>query len=425
MERREAIYLDSIDGFEFERICQRMFERIYGCPVEDTPPTGDEGKDLLIHSPDGLIVVECKHQPQSSIGRPIVQKLHSAIIDSGARNGIIVTTGSIAKSAREYAERLRKTGIIIELYDRAILADMASRAGMIIVVDGMKVPVWSYDVSNKERFEKILANHLDGLYESYPARPSTMLQVQSRDIDLIPSYEITYRIDAVFETSVGVIHHERLPIGSFFIDGVRGSILKDVLSSFYSSIPTLLFPVDSVKEWHPNSTPFSIEISRVKEISSNEIIRRHSRLVRYYGRNNHSYSKECIPNTQQFTITSIRQLYFPLNRSRIVLKNTPIKFGYLEHPTGKIMVLDDHLNECGICGGAIKQNPFLCNVCGNPTHPKKIIDSHGFRCKGCGKIICRRCASYIPSFIFFKRVLCDSCIRGQPSTKIRKFSALG
>jgi restriction system protein len=425
MEEREEVYLDSVDGFEFERICQRILERIHKCNVEDTVPVGDEGRDLLIHSPRGLIVVECKHHPNSSIGRPVVQKLHSAVVSSNAKNGILITTGTFSKAAYEYAEKLRKMGVVIDLVDRAVLADMASKAGMMIVVDGQRVPVWTYDVSDKDRIEKMIADYLDRLYVSHPMKPSQLVKIHERDIDLIPIYEVRYGINAVFETNAGIIHQETLPDGRFFVDGERGSVLKPELTKFFSPLPIKLYPVNSMNEWNPNLRAFSVGTSQVKEIASSEIIRRHTRNnVGYTGRNNQSYVKTCVPNSRQFTITSIRQLYIPVNASRIQVLEKLYDLQYLEHPSGELRILNDDLRICGICGRSVPGNPILCNTCGTPVHPKSLFSAHSFRCGDCNKTLCRSCTVFVRKHLLFKHNLCRDCMSKYSSDKVRKYSSV-
>lgn len=102
--KRSTIYLNSIDGFEFEKVCRIIFSNLNYGYVESTPLVGDKGRDLIIHSNEGKILVECKHHPKSSIGRPVVQKLHSAVISEGAIKGIIVTTGTFSKDAILHAK---------------------------------------------------------------------------------------------------------------------------------------------------------------------------------------------------------------------------------------------------------------------------------------------------------------------------------
>ena len=95
------IYLHLLNGFEFEKLITELF-RLHGYNVVNMPYTGDAGRDIIIEKEDIRTLVECKHQ-KSAIGRPVVQKLHSAIVvDMKANQGILVTTGSFSKQAIEY-----------------------------------------------------------------------------------------------------------------------------------------------------------------------------------------------------------------------------------------------------------------------------------------------------------------------------------
>ena len=128
--KERTIYLDDIDGFEFERVCNDIFTNLKYGKVEETPLVGDEGKDLIIHDKRGKIVVECKHHPKSSVGRPVIQKLHSAVISEGAYKGIVVTTGTFSKQAVEHARKLSPP---IELIDKGILLDLATKVRTLLV----------------------------------------------------------------------------------------------------------------------------------------------------------------------------------------------------------------------------------------------------------------------------------------------------
>ena len=102
----EAVFLNSLDGFGFEAFCERLFGKSGWGKIERIGMVGDAGRDLIIHTSQGKIVVECKHQPRSSVGRPVVQKLHSDIISAGSKKGIIITTGKFSKQAIEYSKNL-------------------------------------------------------------------------------------------------------------------------------------------------------------------------------------------------------------------------------------------------------------------------------------------------------------------------------
>lgn len=103
----DQIFIDNLDGAGFEMLCAHIYERL-GYQVHNVRHTGDKGRDLIMRSPEGeLIVGECKHWAGGSIGRHIVQKLHSAAINENAQKALILRTrGSLTKSARDYIDGL-------------------------------------------------------------------------------------------------------------------------------------------------------------------------------------------------------------------------------------------------------------------------------------------------------------------------------
>jgi restriction system protein len=116
--------LEHLSSREFEEYCQVLLTCVYRCRVELTKRTGDEGRDLLVHKSSGLQVVECKHWPDGTVGRPAVQKLHSAVLTANSRQGAIITTGRFSKEAAIYARNLGN--VKIELIDASKLAHMIS-----------------------------------------------------------------------------------------------------------------------------------------------------------------------------------------------------------------------------------------------------------------------------------------------------------
>jgi restriction endonuclease Mrr len=79
------------------------------------------------------VVVECKHT--GTVGRPVVQKLHSAVATfefDGPKRGMVATTGRFTGPAVEYAERLRRNDdpYPIELIDGEDLREIADDIGL-------------------------------------------------------------------------------------------------------------------------------------------------------------------------------------------------------------------------------------------------------------------------------------------------------
>ena len=226
--------MDSVSGFEFERICKKILEKLGYGTVEQTPSVGDEGRDLIVHAGARTIIVECKHQPNSSIGRPVIQKLHSAVLSYNSNHGMVITTGTFSKAALVYADRLRRMGFKIDMVDRRVLADMCARAGLHLHVDGEKVPVWQYHVCNDDEFRANVSKHLDNMYVSHPNSPSELLGEIRREVSLESAYEVEYNVDEVYSTTVGVIYRDHSEDESFFLSG------NDAPYSRYAILPRVL-----------------------------------------------------------------------------------------------------------------------------------------------------------------------------------------
>ncbi|MCH7484631.1 MAG: restriction endonuclease, partial [Chloroflexi bacterium] len=129
---RDRVRLDALSGFEFEKFCAMVFDRLGYGRVENLPSVGDKGRDLIIHG-ERKIVVECKHQPKTAVGRPVIQKLHSAVVSERADGGWVVTSGGFTRQATEHADEIQASGIEFKLIDRAMLLDLADRAGIEIL----------------------------------------------------------------------------------------------------------------------------------------------------------------------------------------------------------------------------------------------------------------------------------------------------
>lgn len=94
--------LQRMDPIEFERYVGSLFRRM-GYRVEDTQASADEGVDLVLRRGRRLAVVQCKRY-QGSVGQPVVRDLYGAMMHAGAAEAYLVTTGTITRAARRWAE---------------------------------------------------------------------------------------------------------------------------------------------------------------------------------------------------------------------------------------------------------------------------------------------------------------------------------
>lgn len=88
---------------EFEIFCAEYLQYKGYKNVKVTQTTQDGGKDIIAYYNKYKYVVECKRY-KNTVGRPVIQKLHSAAITSNAI-GMVMTTGNYSKQAREYASQ--------------------------------------------------------------------------------------------------------------------------------------------------------------------------------------------------------------------------------------------------------------------------------------------------------------------------------
>ncbi|MCU5376176.1 restriction endonuclease [Bacillus cereus] len=111
-------HLEIMDPREFEYFVADFF-RSLGYKVQVTSGSNDGGKDIILHKGNEMKFVEVKRYTKSSIGRPFIQKLHSAIVDADAVGGYFVTLSHFNKNARIYAANKN-----IELIDGDSLINM-------------------------------------------------------------------------------------------------------------------------------------------------------------------------------------------------------------------------------------------------------------------------------------------------------------
>jgi len=418
--KKSTVYLDSIDGFEFEKLCENIFSTLNYGRIDQTPHVGDKGRDLIIHSNNGKILVECKHHPCSSIGRPVIQKLHSAVISEGAIKGIVVTTGTFSKEAISHVRGLKPP---IELIDRGVLYDLALRAGIELVTTSKKGTVYTFPIINNQLLESNLATYLNGYIISKPKRIKDLIQITKRSICLKPIYSLKYSINAEFSTTVGVIHSERSS-GALFLDGSSGNILDENISKYF-----LNTPMDELSNKDIGDIPlipFRFLSGSVKGTAIDYIINKHTRTVSYSGKTSRVYRKVCVPQKKDIYISDISQVYLPENDIVFILNGRNRNIKIADNGTPNFYVYQDDVHKCEICGINLRRQGMLCNDCGAICHSKSFFSSHSFYCKNCGKSICRNCANYFWKYLIIRTTVCNDCA-GQEiknGRKIKKYKSI-
>jgi restriction system protein len=243
----EVVKLDDMDGFEFQRFIAHLYERLGYGKTQEIHETQDAGRDIIIREPNGgLIVIECKHHSKGTIGRPVVQKLHSAVINAKAKKGFVVTTGRFSQAAIKYAQGL---GSLVDLVDARILYDMATRASIKLLRKGEKTSVYHILPPPQTLIEdqaiKYLTGHPKSLH-SQPHNPQQLATTTVQQTSLVPAYFIEYSLHENFATTVGVIHRVHVNRNHVLIDGQTGQLLDPHLTR-------MINPSVMVEKWNPQN----------------------------------------------------------------------------------------------------------------------------------------------------------------------------
>jgi restriction system protein len=325
--------------------------------------------------------------------------------------GIFVTTGSYSRLAVEHAKSLSPP---IELVDRHLLLDLASRAGIRLVTESGRERIYTYRIADDRTLLEKISARLDSYLVSRPRRSYEMLVLKQRQINLRPIYWVEYDVDAEFSTTVGVIHTERAS-GRVFVDGNEGAVMIDELGRFVSGIPTqAVVPFDEIsKELSGVSNPqFKMSLSDIKEIAFQHIVARHTKQVSYSGRNNQIYNKLCEPGRNDIFINDVSQIYLPENSIIFSLLGRIHTMAFADCGKADIHVYQDDTSRCQLCGQTLKNGGFICNNCGAIACKRKSLFKsklHGFVCEQCGTTVCANCAYWIRKMLFFKSILCPKC----------------
>lgn len=379
--------LEHLTPKEFEAWCQLVFERTYGCLVRDSPFSGDEGRDLVIDHPEGLIVVECKHQPGASVGRPVVQKLHSAVLTAGAKKGIIATTGSFARTVQDYVARLE---VKIELLDANKLAFLAEKVGIPTAQKGAIAPdtALAFPTVPEAQFAQEFGGAVLTAGHFSPGRLPQPLLRAARRTEYAGYFLGRFTAAGQVNTAVGTAQEDWS--GSVWLqsDGSRAGTgpppgLDPGEHTFV--------PLGRALAAAPGPTP----PPKVQLLDANRQLKEYllaslGRTFTYTGRNNQRYSRVVRPSARATSVEATRLLYVPSQSFNLEIGGTSHP-GLVRESTAGFLVSSRTLTDCTMCRRVVRQpSQIICAACFKPAHRRTFLHPDSNRCTVCGALICHR-----------------------------------
>jgi uncharacterized protein (UPF0305 family) len=238
---------------------------------------------------------------------------------------------------------------------------------------------------------------------------------------------VTYNVHSTFETSVGIIHQETANNATAALDGDNGYRYEDNVFDFLKKEVQMRFNQPH-EEFVGTLPTFKINATELNRIAKGAIFNVHTRIISYCGRNNRRYTKVCTPSDRDVFISDVHQLYLPLIRLHFRLGSTPYHISGAQAPSGRLLSTSDNLRQCQICNKTINEDVILCDVCGKVTHSGGFLikSIHGFRCKKCGRTICRSDGYWRRRYLIIKELLCPDCYKKseKEGISLKKFAPL-
>jgi restriction endonuclease Mrr len=345
--------LDDLSGFEFEDLMEDVFRNLGYENVRRAERSADKGRDIIMEAVvDGTrrsIIVECKHT--DTVGRPVIQKLHSAIATfefDGPKHGTVVTTGRFTDPAQEYAQRLRQSEDPhpIELIDGQDLRRIADEIGLDLY--NGRIEILCDETLRPHDPTASVATPVEELFRDIENIAAAELPEPHTQAVFSPAVAITADTNAVFETTVGVVHqidnrtrlviHAKRGAPQVADDEVATLVAENLNSVVELDTERFKRMFDSVEKRRFGRTQ-----TEYKEWAVDQLRQYHTTTVTYTGDNNVTYNRTCEPNLSDISVRSIEPVYIPKLRQTTELGEYSYPYEYYAAGPSQVTV------ENGIC----------------------------------------------------------------------------
>jgi len=366
--------LDNLSGFEFEDVVEDVFRNLGYENVRQADRRADEGRDVLmeevVNGTRRAVVVECKHT--DTVGRPVMQKLHSAVATfdfDGPKRGMVVTTGRFTGPAAEYVAELDQNNDPhpIELIDGEDLRAIADEVGLDLYNGRIEIlceeTLRPYDPATS------LAAPVGAAVSDIENLDASELPEPEAAVTFRPVVEVTAETNAVFETSVGVIHriNDRT---TFVIHADRGhpTVADSAVAELISENRHAAIPLDTddIQEQFDTVTEqrFGQTETEYREWAVEQLQTAKTTTVTYTGDNNVTYNKTCEPNRSDISIQSISPVYLPEVRQTTELGEYTYPYEYYAAGPSRV-TSEDGFHRCVHCQTAGPEETYTyCANCG-------------------------------------------------------------
>ena len=258
------------------------------------------------------------------------------------------------------------------------------------------VPVLTYPILNAGSLASMVLRKAS--IKSHPDKAEDIFTTNVDSIKLHACWLVNATIRQDFKTSVGVIHS----INKNSISHVFSDYFGNIVGSFNGE--RLEEMSDILNRSIVSTDEFRHDGKEIRNIMTDGLILKYTKMVKYSTRNNRQYNKMCKPAKKNVRLNHVQKVYMPEYSMTFKALECEYSVAAVTKNAG-INVQGDGLLRCVICKSAAP-DALLCNDCGNITHRGK---KHGMECHLCEKTVCRICVRHKRRLLLFKRHFCRKC----------------
>jgi len=395
--------VSEMSGFDFEEAVETLLDRL-GYDAGRTEATGDSGRDVIAERADDCLVIECKCT-QSSVGRPVVQKLHSAAISyrEGAR-GLVVCTGGFSRQARDYASGLDD----IELWDWSRLKRIGSEHE-IYFEDAAEGPtaIFKPPEISSERLRDQLLGDLVRTVRSTPRATADAIDLEVVDREFVGGLLVDYSVRETFGTRTYPNLHRVSEAGRRLFVPDSEARLPPTEREIWQQADFSARSPEQVGE-RPARAHFGFDADSMVRELRREIAARNSTVVHYTGDNNQTYAHRCEVEPEDVSARPRRVL---LDRRTLRLSAGPTDYSLecaVPGEAGPAVVRSEGISAADFRSIRSGTDAYLCNDCGAVELRRRGAEA----CARCDRTLCSDHAWTLPSaWPGIGETLCAGCYR--------------
>lgn len=352
------------------------------------------------------IVIECKNHGKS-IGRPVIQKLHSAAITYGqGARGLVVSPSGFSADAIEYAQAIQPHQTPVELWDFARLFEVGRSIG-VIFTNGLRqqMQIFGPERISDERAGLWLWETYLSKVVSSPRKTHAAFRISRRTRRFtIAAAVVRFQLDRTFDSPSGNrrLHHAHADGQA--IHPLNGIVLTTAERTMLTATHHHAIAIERVDQEQLRRL-FGPDYERAERLVRSDVAARQSRRIRYQGRNNRNYSMQAEVQTRDVSTNAL-----PVAFERVCVtvdcgpqRHMFIVIGEPANPSISYLASGDADLPALLVGQAV-----LCNDCGK-------ISSRGRRsggaCSACARTVCREHSHRLPLHPLCQgRLVCSSCV---------------